>query len=390
MLRDVAVVSVARSDYSILRPVLRAIEADAGLRLTLIATGMHLSPEFGATATEIERDGFKIAERIEMLVSSDTPEGIGKSIGLGVIGFSQLFGRYRPDLLMIMGDRFEMLAAALAALPFRIPLAHIHGGETSEGAIDEAMRHAITKMAYLHFVSADAHRRRVIQLGEDPDRVIVSGAPALDNLASMRTLSPAELCQRFGLDLAEPPLVVTFHPTTLEYDRTEADTRALLDALARAALPVVFTAPNADTQGRRITEMIAEFVERSPHAWLVPNFGVEGYYSLLKVARAMVGNSSSGIIEAASFGLPVVNVGNRQRGRLSGENVLHAPADTDAIVGAIATAVSDDFRRRAQHHRNPYGDGTAAGRIVAALKTMPLEGTRLLKRFHDLPMDVLQ
>ena len=230
-MRNIGLVSVARSDYGLSRPIMARIEADPNLRLHLIAAGMHLAPEFGLTVREIEADGFEIGERIEMLLSSDSPEGISKSIGLGTIGFAQAFGRFRPDILVVMGDRYEMFAAALAALPFKIPLAHIHGGELTQGAFDDALRHAMTKLSHLHFVSTDEYARRVIQLGEEPWRVTVSGAPSLDNLKGLQLMGAAELASGFGLDFQTPPLIVTFHPVTLEYEQTERQIDELLAAL---------------------------------------------------------------------------------------------------------------------------------------------------------------
>jgi UDP-N-acetylglucosamine 2-epimerase (non-hydrolysing)/GDP/UDP-N,N'-diacetylbacillosamine 2-epimerase (hydrolysing) len=381
----VAVVTVARSDYSILTPVLRRIVGDPALDLELIVAGMHLAPEFGLTIKEIEADGFQIRHRVEMLLSSDTPLGTAKSMGLGLLGFAEIYAAHRPDTLLITGDRFEMFVATAAALPFRIPIAHIHGGELSEGAIDDAMRHAISKMSHLHFVSTEEYRRRVIQLGESPDRVIVSGAPALDNLRNFARPDAAELERRFGIDLAEAPLIVTFHPTTLEPDRTEPDLRALLSALDAGGWPIVFTAPNADADGRRIGTEIARFAETRPRTWFVANLGLNGYYGLLHYAAAMVGNSSSGIIEAASFGLPVVNIGNRQRSRLAGANVVHVAAEQEAIERAIKTVLDPAFRAGLLNGANPYGDGDAAPIIVEALRTVRWTPEFCAKRFHNLP-----
>jgi UDP-hydrolysing UDP-N-acetyl-D-glucosamine 2-epimerase len=389
-LTRVAVVSVARSDYSILRPVLKAIVANPSLTLDIIASGMHLSPEYGLTVRQIEADGFKVTHRVEMLMSSDTATGTAKSMGVGMIGFSDVYANHRPDLLMVMGDRFEMFAATAAALPHHIPVAHIHGGELTEGAIDDAMRHAITKMSHVHFVSTEGHRDRVIQLGEDPKRVFVSGAPALDNLNGFSPLPRAELERRFGLDLSTPPLLVTFHPVTLELDRTENDITVLLQALRHVGCPMIFTAPNADPSGRMIRFLVEKFCAESDAAWFVENLGTDGFYSLLHYASAMVGNSSSGIIEAASFRLPVVNIGNRQKNRLAAENVLHVPPERTAIAAAIERATSREFRSGLKELRNPYGDGLAATRIVEAICALPLDASLIIKRFHDLQQTKVQ
>jgi UDP-hydrolysing UDP-N-acetyl-D-glucosamine 2-epimerase len=384
-MRTIAIVTVARSDYGIYRPVLRRIQREPGLRLMLFAAGMHLSPQFGMTVNAIEQDGFGVDERVEMLLSSDTPEGVAKSLGLGVIGFAQAYARSRPDILVVLGDRYEMLAAAAAALPFKIPVAHIHGGESTEGAIDESIRHSITKMSHLHFASTEAYARRIVQMGEEPWRVTVSGAPGLDNLTDLYPLSREELEAQYGLCLSDPigALLVTYHPVTLEYEQTEAQVVELLSALWGAAMPVVFTYPNADTNNHVIAEMIEDFVARTPDARLVANMGTQGYFSLMSMAAAMVGNSSSGIIEAASFKLPVVNVGNRQAGRIRPRNVIDVACHREAILGGIRRATSSEFRASLSDLVNPYGDGHAAERIVQRLKTVCLDDKILVKRFCD-------
>lgn len=384
-MRTIAVVTVARSDYGIYLPVLRRLREAPGVTLRLMVSGAHLSPEFGMGVGRVEADGFEVADRIEMLLSSDSPEGIAKSIGLGVMGFSQAFGRVRPDLLVVLGDRFEMYAAALAALPFLIPVAHIHGGEVTEGAIDDALRHSMTKLSHLHFVSTAEYGRRVEQLGEDPERIVVSGAPGLDNLRHVRTMSAAELETAFGVVATPPPLLVTFHPVTLEYADVETQTTALLDALDEVRLPVVFTQPNADTGGRRISGMIRDYVNRHADARLVDSLGLEGYFSLMRLASAMLGNSSSGIIEAPSFGLPVVNIGSRQAGRVRASNVIDVAPSRDAIRDGIRRAVRPEFRAGLAGLANPYGDGDASRRIVERLLSVELGPQLTTKRFRDLP-----
>jgi UDP-hydrolysing UDP-N-acetyl-D-glucosamine 2-epimerase len=383
-MRTISAVTVARSDYGIYLPVLRQIQAEPGLRLGLLVSGMHLSPEFGLTVKTIETDGFEIIDRVEMLVSSDSPEGIAKSIGLGTIGFAQAFSHSRPDLLLVLGDRFEMFAAVLAALPFKIPVAHIHGGEVTEGAIDDALRHSITKLSHLHFVSLPEYARRVEQLGEEPWRITVSGAVSLDNLREIPLLTPAELENRFALRLEPPPLLVTFHPVTLEYERTTHHIEELLAALDEVALPVVFTLPNADTSGRIIRERISDHVQRSPATYMVENLGTQGYFSLMSCAAAMVGNSSSGIIEAPSFKLPVVNIGSRQTGRVRAANVIDVGYERSEIAKAVRRAVSTDFRARLQTLANPYEKGGAAEAIVSRLKAEELNERLVCKVFHDL------
>ncbi len=388
MKRTIAVVTVARSDYGIYRSVLRAIAAEPDLELRIIATGMHLSPEFGMTARMIEEDGYAISDRVEMLLSGDSPESIAKSTGLGVIGFSQVFGRARPDFLVVLGDRFEMYAAALAALPFKIPVAHIHGGELTSGAIDDALRHSMTKLSHLHFVSTEEYGRRVIQLGEEPSRVIVSGAPALDAVEAKERLTTDELEARFGIQLSPPPLLVTFHPVTLEYEQTASQIAELLAALEALRLPVVFSAPNADTAGRMVRAAIETFVAAHENAWLVENFGQQAYFSILPRVLAMVGNSSSGIIEAASFGLPVVNIGNRQAGRVRGPNVIDVGHGCDEIRSAVEQAMIPDFRELISSRANPYrGKGSAAQAILQRLKSQAIDDRLLFKKFHDLVLN---
>ncbi len=385
-MRTIGVVTVGRSDFGIYRPVLEAIRAEPTLALRLIVSGMHLSPHYGSTVEQIEAEGFVVDERVEMLLSSDSPEGIAKSMGLGAIGFAQSFAHSRPDILLVLGDRFEMHAAALAALPFNIPVAHIHGGEVTEGAMDEALRHAITKLSHLHFTSTEEYARRVIQLGEEPWRVTVSGAPGLDNLHGMVWLNAAELKQRFGLRIDEAPLLVTFHPVTLEYTSAAYQIDELLHALLARGSSVIFTLPNADTGNSIIRQKIAAFVAAHPDsAQAVESLGTQGYFSLMRLAAAMVGNSSSGIIEAASFGLPVVNIGSRQGGRARGRNVIDVGYNHSEILDGIQRAVAPAMRQSLQGMQNPYGDGHAAQRIVSRLRDVPLDAKLIVKRFYDLP-----
>jgi UDP-hydrolysing UDP-N-acetyl-D-glucosamine 2-epimerase len=393
-MRKITAVTVARSDFGILLPVLRRIQQDPDLELRLVVSGMHLAPEFGLTWRAIEADGFAIDDRVEMLLSSDTSEGIAKSMGLGTIGFAQVYGRHRPDILLTLGDRAEMHAAVVAALPFTIPVAHIHGGEVSYGAIDDALRHSITKLSHLHFVATERCAARVVQMGEEPWRVTVAGAPALDNLRHMPLLSTRELEKRFGLCLTPPPLLVTFHPVTVEFAHTARYMSELLAALQEANLPVVFTKPNADTNGRVAVKLIEEFVAgrsrkggtdrlSGPQAYLVDNLGTQAYFSLMNVAAAMVGNSSSGLIEAPSFRLPVVNIGNRQQGRCRAANVIDVGYERAAIAQGIRRALQPDFRASLRDLVNPFGAGTAADTIVTRLKETALEDRLIRKRFWE-------
>ena len=386
-MREIGVITVARSDYGIYLPVLRKIKNAQDLRLYLIVAGMHLSPEYGMTVRMIESDGFRVDERIEMLLSSDTPEGIAKSIGLGVLGFAQVYARHRPDILLVLGDRYEMYAGALAALPFKIPLAHIHGGEVTEGAIDDAMRHSITKLSHLHFVSTKEYARRVVQLGEEPWRIVVSGAPSLDNMRSITLLTKSEIETQFGLRLQQPFMAVTMHPVTLEFEQLEWQVSELLDALDKSEMPVVFTMPNADTGSRTIVRMIADYVQNHELAQKIENLGTKGYFSMLNLADVMVGNSSSGIVEAALFKLPVVNIGNRQRGRVRNVNIIDVGYHRDEIIAGIRRARSPEFRNGLRNLENPYGDGHAADRIVKVLKKINLDDRLMIKKFMDYPIE---
>lgn len=382
-MRTVGVVTTSRADYGIYLPILKRIQSDPDLKLRLLVTGMHLSPEFGMTARAIEEDGFEIASKVEMLLSSDTPAGISKSIGLGVIGFSQAYSDFRPDILLVLGDRFEMLAAAVAAMPFKIPVAHIHGGELTEGAIDESIRHSITKMSHLHFASTETYAKRIIQMGEEPWRVTVSGAPGLDNLKDVSLLTMKELQDRYSLNARGRFLIATYHPVTLEYEQTEMQMRELLAALDESDENIVFTYPNADTCGRSIIQMLEEFSKKREKVDVVMSMGTQGYFSLMNHAAAMIGNSSSGIIEAASFKLPVVNIGNRQLGRVRGKNVIDVGYNRSEILAGIRKALSPEFRESLGDLVNPYGDCNASERIVKRLKEAKLDEGILRKRFYN-------
>ena len=338
-MRSVAVVSVGRSDYGIYLPILRQIQTEPDLKLLLFVSGMHLSPRHGSTIHMIEADGFPVTEKVEMLSNSDSPVDIASAIGRGVIGFAQVYEHVPLDILVTLGDRFEMYSAVLAALPFNIPVAHIHGGEITKGAIDDALRHSMTKLSHLHFVSTQTYAKRVIQLGEEPWRVTVSGAPSLDNLETIKYLDRSTLQKQLGIDLGKQVLLVTFHPVTLELENTEIQIAELLSAIEQSNCPALFTIPNADSGGGLIAEKITTFVATHANAKLVDNLGTQAYFSLMKYAAAMVGNSSSGIIEAPSFSLPVVNIGLRQEGRLRGKNVIDVPYNTNAILKGIRQAL---------------------------------------------------
>ncbi|UCE51522.1 MAG: UDP-N-acetylglucosamine 2-epimerase (hydrolyzing) [Desulfobacterales bacterium] len=383
-MRKIGVITVARSDYGIYFPVLSSIQRDAQLDLCLIVSGMHLSPEFGLTVQDIENDKFPIAAKVDMLLSSDRPVGISKSMGLGIIGFAEAYDRILPDILLVLGDRFEMMAATLAALPFKIPVAHIHGGELSEGAFDDALRHAMTKLSHLHFVATDEYARRVLQLGEQAWRITVTGAPGLDNLDTVRLLNSEEFEKKYNILIDQPPLLVTFHPVTLEFEQTRWQTGELLAALDQFERPIIFTLPNADTKSREIIQMITDFVGRKKLRWKFDNLGTQGYFSLMALSAAMVGNSSSGIVEAPSFELPVVNIGRRQQGRTRAANVIDVGYQREKISHAIKKAISPEFNKKLRGMRNPYRSGNASKKIVQRLKEVDLSENLIVKRFHDV------
>jgi len=383
--RTIGVVTTGRADYGIYLPVLRRIKEDPGLKLHLIVSGMHLSEEFGMTATNIEDDGFVIHDRVELLSSSDSPEGISKSTGRGVIGYAEVFARTNLDLLVVLGDRFEMHAAALAVLPFNIPTAHIHGGEITHGAFDDALRHSMTKLSHLHFVSTMEYARRLVQMGEAPWRVILSGAPSLDNLETIEFLDREMIAAQFNLLVPEGPfLLVTYHPVTLEFEDTGRQIAEVLGALHDSGIPCIFTMPNADTHASEIRRKIKKFAEIHANAQAVENLGTKGYFSLMNLASAMVGNSSSGMVEAASFELPVVNIGNRQSGRVGGKNIIHIRCERDKILAAVQEAVSPKFRSGLKEMANPYGSSGASQKIVDVLKSVPLDRKLIMKKFYDL------
>lgn len=378
-------VTVARSDFGIYQPLLLEIASRADIDLQLIASGMHLAPEFGLTVSEIEQAGYPVVHKVEMLLSSDTPEGTSKSMGLGIIGFSQLFATDRPDWLVVLGDRFEMFAAVSAALPFRIPVAHIHGGELTFGAIDDALRHSITKMSHLHFVSTQEYAMRVQQLGEEPWRVTHCGALSLESLSECMPARAIE--RRFSLNLETAPLLVTFHPSTLHQESTTAQLEELLEALAGLRFPCVFTLPNADATGRQLAQRIRSFVkDNASYATQVDNFGRAGYFGMLRYSSAMVGNSSSGIIEAGSFKLPVVNIGNRQAGRLRSGNVIDVPPKRVEIQAAIRKAISAEFREACKGVSNPYEPPALASpsKIILERIISQVVDTKLItKKFYE-------
>ncbi len=382
-MRKICLVTGTRAEYGLLYWLMKEILADDELQLQIIATGMHLSPEFGLTYKTIEEDGFTIDAKVEMLLSSDTAVGIAKSIGLGVIGFADALEQLRPDIMIVLGDRYEILAAAQAALVARISVAHIHGGETTEGAIDESIRHAITKMSQLHFVAAEPYLTRVIQLGEHPDTVFNVGALGIENIKRLQLLDKSQLEQSINFELSTTCFLVTYHPATLGAVVPATAMQALLDALDHfPEAKIIFTKPNSDSDGRILGQMIDEYAQHNKgRATVFTSMGQVRYLSALKFVDAVIGNSSSGIIEAPACHTPTVNIGDRQSGRLKADSIIDCLETTESIVTAINKALSPSFRDRVKQDVSLYGYGESAIRIKDYLKQAKLKTT---KRFYDL------
>ncbi len=386
-LRKISVVTGTRAEYGLLYWIIKGIHDDVELELQLIVTGMHLSHEFGLTVREIENDGFPISDRVEMLISSDTETSIAISMGLGIIGFAKAYERLKPDILVILGDRFEVLSAASAAIPFRVPIAHIHGGESTEGVIDESIRHAITKMSHIHFTSNEIYRNRVIQMGELPDSVFCFGSLGVDNINRMNLMDKKELALDIGIPLDKKWGIVTYHPVTLEKHVSETQITELIKAVKRFDnIYWIFTFPNADTEGRIIIDKIKDFTTNfAKNGKFFTSLGQLRYCSLMRNASIMLGNSSSGLTESPSFDLPVVNIGDRQKGRVRGENVIDVTECTEAIiVNAISQALSNDFSIYIKKMKNPHRERDVSERIVHKIKTIPINDNILKKKFYDV------
>ena len=386
----ICVLTTTRADYGILRPLLLALSKDGSLDLRLLVTGTHLSEAFGMTVREIEADGFSIDARISILENgSDAPGAMSHSMARAIEGFGSYFQDCRPALLVVLGDRYETFAVCAAAVSVCIPIAHLHGGETTEGAMDECFRHCITKMSYLHFTAAEPYRRRVIQLGEDPARVFNVGGLGVENALHTDFLTPEQLESDLRFPLLQKPYVVTtFHPVTLEPGSAEAQLEELLASIAsREDLHFLITKSNADTGGQSINERLDIFKKEHSHCHVVVSLGMRRYMSALKYALCVLGNSSSGLLEAPSFGIPTINIGDRQRGRIQAESVLNCRPEREDILRALERACSPDFRKKAAAARNPYGDGNTSGRILEMIKRTLLAGSLDLEKwFYDIPV----
>lgn len=386
-MKRIGIMTGTRAEYGLLKPLMQEINKDNDLELYLIVSGMHLSPEFGMTYKEIEEDGFQINAKVEMLLSSDSPAGISKSIGLGVIGFADEFQRAELDMLILLGDRYEVLSAAICAMVMRIPIAHLHGGELTEGAIDEGIRHSITKMSYLHFTSTEQYRNRVIQLGENPERVFYVGALGVENIKKINLMTKEELERSIHFEIDENTVIVTYHPVTLENNTVEEQFLNLLKVLDRnPKIRMIFTKANADTNGRIVNELIDKYAaQNSERACAFMSLGQKRYLSALKYCRIVIGNSSSGIIEAPSFGKPIINIGDRQKGRICADSVINCGYTQQEIQQAMETALTEEFENKARNCRNPYEKENTAANIISVIKDYLLnDKIKLKKGFYDI------
>jgi len=383
--RKICVVTGTRAEYGLLRWLMDEINKSTKLELQIIVTGMHLSPEFGLTYKEIQNDGFKINRKVEMLLSSDTPLAISKSTGLGLFGMADAYEHLNPDIVVVLGDRFEILAASLAALFAVIPIAHIHGGETTVGAFDEAIRHSITKMAWWHFVAANEYEKRVIQLGEDPKRIFNVGGLGVDAIKQTKLLSKKDLMYKTGIKFGQKNLVITYHPVTLEKQTSQKSFQALFDVLDDLKdTYLIFTMPNADSDGRIIKNMINDFVKDHPEkSILFSSMGNLNYLSTLQFVDGVVGNSSSGLAETPTFKIGTINIGDRQKGRLKAKSVIDCMPSKTSIKKAIDTLYSEDFQKVFPSVKNPYGEGGATEKIMNILLNEPMPED-IKKKFYDL------
>lgn len=383
-MRKICVITGTRAEYGLLQCLMQAIKVDQDLDLQIIATGMHLSSEFGETYKAIEQDGFQIDYKVEMLTSSDTSVGITKSIGLGLIGFADALANLKPDLIVVLGDRFEIFAAVSAAYIAKIPIAHLHGGESTEGAFDEALRHSITKMSHLHFVAAESYRRRVIQLGEQPNMVFLVGGLGVDNIKKLTLLDRSSLEEFIGFKFGIKNLLITFHPVTLEIATSENQLQELLAALSELRdTQLIFTLPNADTDSRILIKILENFVNQNSNSHLFKSLGQLCYLSLIAQVDCIIGNSSSGLLEVPSFKKGTINIGDRQRGRIQAESIINCKPKKDDIVNALKEIYSQEFQQLIKSAINPYGEGGATEKILNIIKNHSLDGI-LKKSFYNL------
>ncbi|WP_368737736.1 UDP-N-acetylglucosamine 2-epimerase [Bacillus sp. EB106-08-02-XG196] len=380
-MKKISILTATRAEYGLLKPIIKKLNDVSEFDVRVVVTGAHLSPEFGLTYKEIEQDGIAIDEKIEMLLSADTPTAITKSMGLAMISFADYFEKLKPDMLIVLGDRYETLAVSIAAMNQRIPITHLYGGEATEGAVDEAIRHAITKLSYLHFTSTEEYRMRVIQLGEHPDRVFCVGAVGIENIFNQNLMDKSELESSIGFKLDYPYAMVTFHPVTLEDDNSEVQFQALLDVCRRYQnMNFIFTKANADANGRIINNMIDAYIEENNNAIAFTSLGIIRYLSALKYCTLVIGNSSSGLLEAPSFGIPTINIGDRQKGRMKADSVIDCEPRHGDIEKAIDLALTEEFKDKAKKTDNPYGNGETSDKVIVTLKDFLFNNRIILKK----------
>lgn len=385
-MKKLTIVTATRAEYGLLAPIIKKFINEPEIDVRVVVTGAHLSPEFGMTVKEIEADGIPIDKKIEILLSSDTPVAISKSMGLALISFAEYFDESKPDALMVLGDRYETLAVACAAMNARIPIIHLYGGEATEGAIDEAVRNAITKMSFLHFTSTEEYKHRVIQMGEAPDRVFCVGAMGVENAKKMPFLSKVDLEDKLGFALGEDYAVLTFHPVTLENNTAEQQVKELLEAICQLPeITFLCTKANADANGRIINELIEKYSQKYSNIYLVDSLGAQGYLSAVKYAKFVIGNSSSGIVEVPSFKIPTINIGDRQLGRIQDRSVINCKPIKKEILDAIKKALSKDFEDELNNLKSPYGDGETSDKIVELTEDFfNNDRFKLKKKFYNL------
>ena len=390
MKKTVAVLTATRAEYGLLRPVINQLCGIDDFDVKIVVTGMHLSQRFGLTYQEIEQDGYSIDEKIEILSQNDSPETVSMAMGKAMIGFGQYFEKLKPDLIVALGDRYEALAVCCAAMNSNIPIAHIYGGELTQGAIDDAFRHSITKMSHLHFTSLPEYRKRVIQLGEAPDRVFTVGSLGVENIRNTEFIGKEELTKWLGITNEKAYAVVTFHPETLGNNDVRDQFASLADALNRhPEYQYIITKANADPSGDVINEMIDELAVKNSGIKAFASLGTQRYLSALKYAEMVIGNSSSGILEAPSFGIPTINIGSRQKGRIQSKSVINCVSTVNSISGAIALAGTNEFREIASKAINPYGSGDTSKRIAEIIKDYLLyHNIDLKKRFYDIDFNI--
>lgn len=386
-MKKIVILTATRAEYGLLSPIIKKLQKENEIDVRVAVTGAHLSPDFGMTVKEIEADGIAVDTRIDILQDCDyTPAAISKAMGRAMIGFADYFASALPDALMVLGDRYETLAVCMAAVNAQIPIIHLHGGEATQGAIDEAVRNAITKLSYLHFTSTESYRNRVIQMGEDPKRVYCTGAMGVENVMHVEPMSKEELETSLGVTLTKPYAVLTFHPVTLEQGSAQIQAKALLDAMeAHPEITFLCTKANADVDGKVINESLYTYTKTHNNAYLFDSLGMRRYLSAVSYADFAIGNSSSGIIEVPSFHIPTINIGDRQKGRIQADSVINCEPTKESILAAIEKALSNRCKEAARNAKNPYGDGNTSDKIVGITKEYLLEDKLMLQKpFYDL------